>query len=111
MVEQVLVGCEDTVGEPVVTDELPDVFDRVQFGAFGRQGHEGDVGRNDEVMREMPSGLVEEENGMPAWAGRGGNLAQVQVHGFGIAGRRAGGGTLSFPGAEGTENVDRGGRA
>jgi hypothetical protein len=109
VVEQVLVGCEDTVGEPVVTDELPDVFDRVQFRALGRQGHESDVGWNDEVMREMPSGLVEEENRMPAWADRGGNLGQVQVHGFGIAGRQDEGRTLSFSGANGTEDVGRGG--
>jgi hypothetical protein len=32
MVDDVVVGFEDAVREPVVTHELPDVFDRVQFG-------------------------------------------------------------------------------
>jgi hypothetical protein len=37
VIEDVVVGAEDAVGEPVVADELPDVFDRVEFGRFGRQ--------------------------------------------------------------------------
>ena len=32
VIDDVVVGLEDAVGEPVVADELPDVFDRVQFG-------------------------------------------------------------------------------
>ncbi len=32
MVDDVAVGFEDAVGEPVLAHELPDVFDRVQFG-------------------------------------------------------------------------------
>ncbi len=32
MIENVVVGFEDPVGEPIVADELPDIFDRVQFG-------------------------------------------------------------------------------
>ncbi len=32
MVEDIFVGPEDPVREPVVTDELPDVFDRVELG-------------------------------------------------------------------------------
>ena len=31
MVEDIAVGREDAVGEPVVAHELPDVLDRVQF--------------------------------------------------------------------------------
>ncbi len=31
MGEDVVVGLEDPVGEPVVAHELPDVFDRVKF--------------------------------------------------------------------------------
>ena len=36
MVEDVVVGFEDAVREPVVTHELPDVFDRVQLCALLR---------------------------------------------------------------------------
>jgi hypothetical protein len=33
VVEEIVVGEEHAVGEPVVADELPDVLDRVKFGA------------------------------------------------------------------------------
>ena len=44
------VGAEDAVGEPVVADELPDILDRIEFGAFGRQRDERDVRRHDELV-------------------------------------------------------------
>ena len=47
VVEQVIIGYEDPVGEPVVAHELPEVFDRVQFGALGGSG-----------MRVMLAGTV-----------------------------------------------------
>ena len=36
VVDEIIVRFEDTVGEPVVAHELPDVLDRVEFGAFRR---------------------------------------------------------------------------
>src|SRR5215207_5477414 len=45
MLKNVVVGAKDAVWEPVVADELPDVFDRVEFGAFGRQRDKRDVRR------------------------------------------------------------------
>ena len=38
MVDDIVVGLEDPVGQPVVAHELPDVLDRVQFRTFWRQG-------------------------------------------------------------------------
>src|SRR3954471_4463480 len=64
VVEEVVVGREDAVREAVLAHELPDVLDRVQLGALGRQRHEGDVWRDDQALREMPSGLVEEKHGV-----------------------------------------------
>lgn len=37
MIEDVFVGFVDAVRQPVVTHELPDVFDRVELGAFRQQ--------------------------------------------------------------------------
>lgn len=37
MIEDVVVGFEDAVRHSVVTHDLPDVFDRVELGAFRRQ--------------------------------------------------------------------------
>ena len=49
MVEEIVVGREDAVREPVVAHESPDVLDGVQLGALGWERHEGDA-------REVPSG-------------------------------------------------------
>ena len=50
MIEDVFMGFEDAVREPVVTHELPDVFDRVQFGYSGDRGGS--------ITMEMSSGTA-----------------------------------------------------
>lgn len=107
MIDDVLVTVEDAIGEPVVADELPDVLDRVEFGALGRQWHECDVGWHSEFRREMPSGLVDQDNGMCARRDRGGNLGKVKVHRVGIAFWQHQPGTLAVLGADRTENIGR----
>ena len=47
IIEDVVVGFEDAVRQPVISHELPDVFDRIELGAFRRQWQQGDVGRDD----------------------------------------------------------------
>ena len=64
MVEDVVVGFEDAVRQPVVAHELPDVLDRVELGAFRRQRQQGDVGGDDQPCREMPARLIEDQHGM-----------------------------------------------
>ena len=66
VIEEVVVGGEDAVGQPVVAHELPEVLDRVQFQALGWQRHEGDVGRHVEPVRHVPAGLVENNDSMGA---------------------------------------------
>lgn len=58
MIEDGVVGREDVVGEPVVANELPDVFDRVQFGAFGRQRDDVDVVGHAQLSGCVPTGLI-----------------------------------------------------
>jgi len=48
MIDDVVEGSEDAVGEPIVAHELPDVFHRVELGRFWRQWDDGNVRRNDE---------------------------------------------------------------
>ena len=85
MLDDVVVRAEDSVGEPVVADELPDVFDWVEFGRFRRQRHQGDVVRDIELGREMPTGLIEKQDGVGAWHDRPGDFRQMQCHGGGVA--------------------------
>jgi len=44
--DDIVVGFEDAVREPVVAHVLPDVFNGIEFRAFRRQGENGDVGGN-----------------------------------------------------------------
>lgn len=48
MIDDVFVGFEDTVRQPVIAHEQPDILDRVEFGTPRRQRHQGDVGRHDQ---------------------------------------------------------------
>ena len=105
VVDDIFVGCEDPVGEPVAADELPDVLDRVELGAFRRQGDECYGVRHGEPFRHVPSGLVEEEHGMPAGGDLGGDLGEVQVHRLDVAGGQDESSTFAFLRADGAKNV------
>lgn len=59
MGNDVFARAENVVREPVVTHELPDIFGWVQFRALWRQRHESDVGRDNELRRQVPNGLVD----------------------------------------------------
>ena len=48
MIDDIVVGFEDSVREPVVAHVLPDVFNWIEFRAFRRQGENGDVGGNEQ---------------------------------------------------------------
>jgi hypothetical protein len=37
VVDKIVVRFEDAVRQPVVTQELPEVFDRIELGTFRRQ--------------------------------------------------------------------------
>jgi len=85
VIDDVVVGGEDPVGEPVVAHELPDVLDRVEFGAFGRQRDDADIGRHDELSGHMPAGLIHQHDRMSTRGDSERYLGEVQRHGFGIA--------------------------
>lgn len=107
MIDDVLVGCEDAVGEPVVAHELPDILDRVEFGAFGRQRDEGDITRHDELVGHVPASLIYQHDRMST--GRDGEryLDKVQRHGFGIAEGQDQPSALAEFRADRPEDVDR----
>ncbi len=66
MIEDVLVGGEDSVREPVVAHKLPDVLHRVQLRGLGRERQERDVRRHFELGRDVPAGLIKENDGVSA---------------------------------------------
>ena len=107
MADGVLNGMEDAVGEPVVSQELPDVFGSVEFGAFWRQRDECDVRGHHEFVGQVPSGLIDEECGVSPGRHRGCDLGQMQAHRFGVAAWQHEGRTLAFFGTDGAEDVGR----
>jgi hypothetical protein len=71
MVDEIVVGFEDAVREPVVAHELPDIFDRIELGAFWRQRNDGDVGRHDEAGRQVPASLINQATNLESQQVRG----------------------------------------
>jgi hypothetical protein len=105
MVDEIVVGFEDAVGEPVVAHKLPDIFHRVEFGRFRRQCYYGDVGRHDETRRHVPASLIDQENGVSTMRHSVGDLREVQVHCLGVAGRQDQGRALAQLWTDRTEDV------
>jgi len=107
MVDDILIGLEDAVGEPIVAHELPDIFDRVQLGRFGRQRQDGDVFGNVELVGHVPSRLVHDEDGVGVIGDVAGYLDQVLVHGMGVTPRHDESGRLALLGADRAEDIGR----
>jgi hypothetical protein len=105
MVDEVDVGGEHPVREPVVAHELPDVLGGVELRAFRREHDERDVVRNREAGREVPSALVEDKHGVFAGGDLGGDLGEVQVHRLGVAGGQNERGSLAIAGADRAEDI------
>jgi hypothetical protein len=57
----------------------------------------------------MPSGLIDEKDGVGSWCDGFGDFRQMQVHRLGIAGRQDQGSSFSLLRADGAEDVGRGG--
>ncbi len=84
-VDDLVIGAEDTVRQPVLSHELPDVLDRVEFGAFWRQGQQGDVAGDVQLSGGMPPRLVEHQHGVRARLDGLRYLGEVQHHRLSIA--------------------------
>lgn len=83
-VEDCFVGVEDAVAEIISPKELPDVFDRVEFGAIGRQSEQADiVGQPQPAAALVPAGAVEDEDGVRTGSDLGADFGQVGVHRLG----------------------------
>ena len=109
MVDDIVVGFKDAIGEPVVAHKLPDVFDRVEFGGLWRQGMMVMLAGTTRRGREVPAGLIDQEDGMGTGCDGLGDLREVEVHRLGVAGRQDQGRALALLRADRTEDVGRGG--
>ena len=53
----------------------------------------------------MPTGLIEEQNGVGSRRDLAGDLVEVELHGFGVAGRQHEGGAGAAFRTDGTEQI------
>lgn len=109
VIEDVALGLEDPIGKPVLAQVLLDILDRIEFRALGRQRQEGDVGRHGELVRAMPSGLIEHQHGVRSRRYCPGDFGQVQVHRCAVAARQDESRALALPGTDRAEDVGRSG--
>jgi hypothetical protein len=107
MIDDVVLRCEDAVREPVVAHELPDVLDRIEFWAFGRQRDDADVFGQFELVGRVPASLIHQYNSVGTGSDGERYLGEMKRHGFGIAKRQDQSGTLAKLGADRTEDISR----
>ena len=107
MVDDIVERFEDPVREPIVAHELPDIFLRIQFRAFGWQRDQRDVRRHVQAAREMPPGLIDENDGVCARRDLRGDFGQVEAHRFAVAPRHDKRRALAVSGTDRPEDVGR----
>jgi hypothetical protein len=107
MIDNLVVGFEDAVGEPIIPHELPDVFDGIEFWAFCWQRDDADVLGYDARGGHMPPGLIHEQYGMGTRCHGSSDFSKVQVHRVGIAERQDKPCALAQCGADRSEDVGR----
>jgi hypothetical protein len=108
VIDDIVVGFEDAVREPVVAHELPDVLDRIELRASGWQRHERDVFGHDQFGRAVPSGLIEQDDGVCAGRDVEGDLFEMHAHGLAVALGHDNAGSLAFSRADRPEDPCRG---
>ena len=80
-----IVVVEDSVAELVLAQILPDVLDRIEFGRIGWKFKQADVVRDLELSAGlMPSGAVEQDDGMASKCDVATDLVEMQVHGLAV---------------------------
>jgi hypothetical protein len=107
--DDIVIGLEDAVGEPVISDELSDVLHHVQLRAFWRQWQQRDVRGHVQHGGEMPPGLIEQHHRVFAGRDQAGYLRQVQVHRRGVAEGQDQSGSLAVFGTDSAEDIVGGG--
>ena len=109
MSDDIVIGLEDAVRQPVLTHEVPEVLNRVQFRRLRRQWQDRDVAWDDEIIGHVPARLIHDENGMRIIGHVSGDFSQVLRHRVGVAPWHDQRRRFAQLGADGTEDVGRAG--
>jgi len=83
-VDDVVVGFEDAVREPIGAQILPDVLDRIQLRGARRQEDRRNVFGDAELSRRMPSGAIKQQDGVRALCHVARDFIEMKLHGGGV---------------------------
>ncbi len=102
-IEDCLVIFEDTVCEVVLAQELPDVFDGIEFWRVWRQRQQRDVLGNVELSFGLlvVTGSIHDDDGVSTGSHHATDLRQMLIHRFHIGARQ------DQPGGTGAFGTDR----
>ena len=81
MIDDIVGTPEDSIREPVLAQEAPDVFGRIELRRARHQGWEGDVLGYLKFWGGVPSGAIEDEDGIDTGSEHLGDLFQMHLHG------------------------------
>lgn len=104
-VDDGLVAPENPVGEPVCSEELPDVLHWVQLRRSRWQQDDGKVFRHLEIIGFVPAGTVHQHHRMGPSGNVFADLVEMQLHGVGIGPGEHQGGPGSPLRTDGTEQI------
>lgn len=108
-IDDIVVIIEYSVSEEILAQVLPDIFDGIEFGAIGRQMKDADgIGDLQFSACLVPSGPVENENGMASGLDLGGDFGQMLIHGLCVGAGHDKGGPDIACGADSTEDIGPG---
>ena len=109
MIDNVFVAGEDAVREPVVAHILPNVLNWIELGRLRREGDGRHVFGQLQLLGDVPPRLIDEHNGVGAGFHGERDLLEMQFRGVGVAKRQDETGRLAERGADGAEDIGRGG--
>ncbi len=107
VINDIVEGLEDSVRQPVLSHELPDILLAVELRCTRRQLQERYVAGNLEFLGTVPAGLIEDEDGVSACGNSCSDLIEMKLHGFSVAERQNEGRAGSVFGTYRTEQIGR----
>src|SRR5690242_13639638 len=107
VIDEVVVAGENPVGDPVLTQKLPDVLLCIELGTLRRQRNDANVGRHRELRGRMPSRLIQQQCRMTTRRNFGGDRGELEVHRLGIAPWQDQPDGFSLHRTDRTENISR----
>ena len=77
----IVIGLEDAIGQPVLTQELPNVLDGIEFRCSGWKPDQCDIARNVELSGRVPGSPVHDHGSMSLRRDHGADFIEVVLHG------------------------------